>query len=147
MANVAADDLSRLTVADIMQNRVTTVHADTSLGDVARLLWEEGISAAPVLDDDNRLLGVISASDIVRFKAYGGPPHAGRGPCARDLMTAATIQVRSTTSVPELARFLVKAGVHRALVVEQGRLTGIVSTFDIVEAVAAAAPAAAAGAG
>ncbi|HSJ25321.1 MAG TPA: CBS domain-containing protein [Longimicrobiales bacterium] len=140
MMDAAAENLARLKVADIMQNRVTTVHADTSLGDVARLLWEEGISAAPVLDDDGRLLGVISASDIVRFKAYGGPAHAGRGPCARDLMTAATIHVRPGTSVPELARFLVRAGIHRALVVEHGRLAGIVSTFDIVEAVAGAAP-------
>lgn len=48
-------------------------------------------------------------------------------------MTPATFAVRSTTSVVELARFLVRAGIHRALVIDAGRLTGVVSTFDIVQ--------------
>lgn len=129
--------LTGTTVADIMQHRVTTVDADTPLSEVARLLWDEAISGAPVLDEDGNLAGLVSASDIVRFKAYGAGHLAGRVATARDVMTPATIHVRSTTSVPELARFLVTAGIHRALVVDHGRLTGIVSAFDIVEAVAA----------
>jgi CBS-domain-containing membrane protein len=136
MSAIVADRLAQLTVADIMQNRVLSVKADAPLGDVARLLWEEGISGAPVLDESGRLAGLVSSSDIVRFKAYPGPVAGGRGPCARDVMTPVTINVRSATSLPELARFLINAGVHRALVVDQGRLVGIVSALDIVEAVA-----------
>jgi CBS domain-containing protein len=135
MNPIVADSLGQLTVADIMQHRVTTVPADASLGDVARLLWEEGISGAPVLDENGRLLGLVSSSDIVRFKAFPTAVPGGAA-CARDVMTAVTINVRPRTSVPELARFLINAGVHRALVVDHGRLVGIVSAFDIVEAVA-----------
>jgi CBS-domain-containing membrane protein len=141
MNGIVADSLAQLTVADIMQHRVMTVDAAASLADVARLLWEEGISGAPVVDENRRLLGLVSASDILRFKAY---PRLvdGRSPTARDVMTAVTINVRPTTRLPDLARFLINAGVHRALVVDRGQLAGIVSAIDIVEAVAEYVPAA-----
>jgi CBS domain-containing protein len=134
---ITAPGIAALTVADIMENRVATVSLDSPLAEVARLLWEEEISGAPVLDEQGHLAGFVSSSDIVRFKAYGAGPLVGRTARARDVMTGATIQVRPTTTVPALARFLVNAGIHRALVVDQGRLLGIVSAFDIVEAVAA----------
>jgi CBS domain-containing protein len=139
--------LAAITVADIMEHRVTTVPLDMPLSEVARQLWEDGISGAPVVDDAGRLAGFISASDIVRFKAYGAPHHSGRVPAARDVMTPATIHVRPTTCVRDLARFLVNARVHRALVVDEGRLMGIVSAFDIVQAVADEAELAVAAAG
>jgi CBS domain-containing protein len=123
---ITAPGIAALTVADIMENRVATVSLDSPLAEVARLLWEEEISGAPVLDEQGHLAGFVSSSDIVRFKAYGAGPLVGR-----------TVRVRPTTTVPALARFLVNAGIHRALVVDQGRLLGIVSAFDIVEAVAA----------
>lgn len=150
------------TVADIMQHRVVTVLADTPLTEVARVLWDEQVGGVPVVDESGRPIGLVSASDLVRFKAFGShyepPAAAGRGGltthevaplrhglqpragrvgrghgAARDVMTPATFAVRSTTSVVELARFLVRAGIHRALVIDAGRLTGIVSAFDIVQ--------------
>jgi CBS domain-containing protein len=156
------------TVADIMQYRVVTVLADTPLSEVARVLWDEQVGGVPVVDESGRPIGFVSASDIVRFKAFGRhyePPAAaglsglaspevaplrhglhrrraggGGDGAARDVMTPATFAVRSAASVVELARFLVRAGIHRALVVDNGRLIGIVSAFDIVQDLAEQPP-------
>jgi CBS domain-containing protein len=56
-----------------------------------------------------------------------------------DIMTPATFTVRPTATVRELARFLVRARIHRALVVDHGKLIGIVSAFDVVRAISGTA--------
>ena len=53
----------------------------------------------------------------------------------RDVMTPATFSVRPEATLPELARFMLHAGIHRALVLEGEALTGIVTTFDVLRAV------------
>jgi MFS transporter, DHA2 family, multidrug resistance protein len=162
-----AIDIGARTVGDIMQHDVAAIFADAPVSEVARLLWDQQVGGAPVVDAVGRPIGFISASDVVRYKAYGvryvpprhnGDPAAlaeyelteplpplapGRAgePVARQLMTPATISVRPETTVPELARFLVNAGIHRALVMDHGQLLGIVSVSDIVEEVARSAPA------
>lgn len=57
----------------------------------------------------------------------------------REIMTPATFSVQPDTPVPDVARFLLEPRIHRALVLERGRLRGIVTTFDIVRSVAEAA--------
>jgi CBS domain-containing protein len=164
--------LAARTVEDIMQHRVRTVSAETPLSEVARLLWDEQVSGAPVVAEDGSPIGFVSTSDLARFKAFGpkyrppgsasdvphvatpefaalaavaappAKPHAAPGHEAvvRDVMTPATFSVRPGTSVYALARFLTRAGIHRALVIEDGRLEGIVSAFDIVGELARYAP-------
>jgi CBS domain-containing protein len=165
MSSAAEMDFSRRTVADIMQHRVVTVTADAPLAEVARVLWDEQISGVPVLDERGQPIGFVSASDLVRYKAFGlhyeepgaagrrglsspdleplaggmrrrRQPTARRSVTASDVMTPATLTVRSTSTVVDLARFLVRSGVHHALVLDDGRLSGIVSAYDIVQEVA-----------
>ena len=65
-------------------------------------------------------------------------PHTSfDGWTVEDIMTPATFSVRPDATLPELARFLLRGQIHRALVTREGRLLGIVTTFDIVRAVAA----------
>ncbi|HEX6135286.1 MAG TPA: CBS domain-containing protein [Longimicrobiales bacterium] len=128
--------LAHRLVGDIMESRVRTVPADMPLSEAARLLWEQEISGAPVLDGSGNPVGVLSASDIVRVKGFGAKKDA----VVSDVMTHATFAVRISTTVAELARFLIKASVHRALVMDGPRLVGIVSTSDIVRALADLAP-------
>lgn len=58
----------------------------------------------------------------------------------RDIMTRATFQVRPDASIRELAQYFTTSRIHRALVFEDGRLVGIVTTMDIVSAVAGMVP-------
>jgi CBS domain-containing protein len=146
-----------------MQRDVLTVFAEAPVSDVARLLWDSHIGGAPVVNALGRPIGFISSSDVVRYKAYGIrlslPPNGAaneaavaeyellqplppmresraREPVARDLMTPTAIWIRPNATVPELARFLTEAGIHRAVVMEAGLLVGIASVSDIVREVA-----------
>lgn len=69
--------------------------------------------------------------EATRAAAVGVPE-----PVAGDIMMPATFSVRRDATVHALARFLTNAAIHRALVVEDGRLLGIVSVSDVVEALA-----------
>ncbi|MBI4538510.1 MAG: CBS domain-containing protein [Gemmatimonadetes bacterium] len=60
------------------------------------------------------------------------------GHTVRDIMTPARFAVRPDAMIAETARFLVRAGIHRALVLERGRLRGIVTAMDVLRAVAEA---------
>lgn len=77
-----------------------------------------------------------------RFPAYLPPelPQSELGARAvREIMTPATVSVRASAGVVDLARLLTRAGVHRALVLEDGRLAGLVSAMDVVRVVAESA--------
>lgn len=169
-------------VRDVMQTRVATASPEMTVRELARFWDEHGISGAPVCDVSGKVLGVVSATDLVRLAAdeaditddidplrpdfppeeveedteeaawyyflareapalYEGVP-AGIPEAVfdeftvRDIMTPAVLSVRPNATVPELARFLLRARIHRALVMEAGKLIGIVTAFDVLRAVA-----------
>jgi len=55
-----------LNASDIMTTHVITVKKETSLKDLARLLYEHHINGVPVVDDDGQLIGIICESDLIR---------------------------------------------------------------------------------
>ena len=143
------------TAADLMQTSIVTVTPDDPLHIVQRLLHEEGIHGAPVVDEQGKLRGIITSTDILRgaSEAHDGEPVYfaqepepvpgwGMGPedfkerlqgtSVADLMTEELIQVSPSTPVGQIAKTLLAHRVHRALVVERGKLCGIVSAFDLI---------------
>jgi CBS domain-containing protein len=149
----------RLTARDVMQSEVVSVRASDTLGEVERVLSEARVSGVPVLDDDGRVLGVLSVKDLVRQRAEQ-PPERGDGAvaaaddllddvepmafhgladesvCAADLMTTDVASVAPDTKLVDIARKMVEREVHRLLVVEKGRLAGLVSTMDVLRPIA-----------
>jgi CBS domain-containing protein len=134
--------MSGLTVGDVMTRDVRVVRRSTPLKEIARRLTEHGVSAMPVLDEEDRLLGVVSEADLVGQEARGArrdvrgrpfrrePPAGGT---AKDLMTTPVITVSSGTAVARAARLMQARGVKRLVVVDpEGRLVGIVSRADLV---------------
>jgi acetoin utilization protein AcuB len=63
------DLLANLKVAEIMTRNPTTIHEDASIGDAARVMLEKKFSGLPVVDQENRLVGIITESDIFRLVA------------------------------------------------------------------------------
>jgi CBS domain-containing protein len=133
--------------ADIMQRDVVTFQPDSRASQAARLLYEQGITGAPVVES-GKVIGFVSASDMMRLVAYGpkaelptdAEGNEAREPTVRDLMMPATFRVEPGTTLPKLASFLLHAGVHRALVMEGDQLVGIVSATDVLRAVASEWP-------
>ncbi|NUT49039.1 MAG: CBS domain-containing protein [Saccharothrix sp.] len=138
-------------VRAVMSTDVVTVGPDTEFHEIVHRLQLHDVSAAPVVDADGRVLGLVSEADLLRKEAHAGGEKAGvhevdRGPVAarrarakaqarkaRELMTAPAVTVRSDQSVVDAARLLERHGVKRLPVVDgDGRLEGIVSRCDLL---------------
>jgi CBS-domain-containing membrane protein len=141
--------------ADIMTREVITVHEDASVESVARLLAERGISAVPVVDNQNRVIGVLSEGDLLHRVETGTErrrswwldmlastdklaedyvkSHGGK---AKDVMTRDVISVTETTAVAEIAVLLETNRIKRVPVLRDGKLIGIVSRANLVRALA-----------
>ena len=152
------DRLDTILAADVMQTQLITVHAGDPIHEVERVLADAQVSGVPVLDDNDHVLGVISTTDLVHRAAESDDPEGAedRGaiddvdetevaayhravagqPCAGDLMTADVASVPRHATLREMAGVMVGKPVHRLLVLDQGRLVGLVSTMDVLRAIA-----------
>jgi CBS domain-containing protein len=127
-------------VAELMQTEVQAVAPDTSLSDAAMTLADAHISGLPVIGRNGSLVGVISTTDILGSEQDVDDQAARRSlfetARVRDLMTPQPVTIAPGASIKEAAQLLLSADVHRLFVVEDGRLVGVLSTTDIVQAVA-----------
>ncbi|HLG75725.1 MAG TPA: CBS domain-containing protein [Ktedonobacteraceae bacterium] len=112
-----------------MTRRVYTTSPQTSVQEVAQLLHRERISGVPVIDDRGQLIGMITEADIIR--------NIGRDDLkVADIMSCQLITVSEDTSVSDIAALLAERRIKRVPVVQEGKVIGIVSRADIVQAVA-----------
>lgn len=113
---------------------VTTTLA-APVPDVARLLADRRISAVPVVDPRGSIVGVVSRTDLVRDQQR---PAGERAATAGALMTQGPIVAEPSASLGSIARLMREHRIHRVFLVESGRLCGVVSTTDLIRAVAEA---------
>ena len=128
-------------VAELMQTEVQTVPPDAVLNEVAVTLADYHISGLPVVDGSGRLIGVISTTDIVTAEEET-TDQASRDALfertlVRDLMTPRPLTISPEAEVRDAALQMLQADVHRLFVTEGERLVGVISTTDIMRAVAA----------
>ena len=138
---------------DVMTTVVATIPADATVREAAKLMLERGISALPVMDGKDRVVGMVSEGDLVRRAELGTDAprswwlrafaeDAARdylrthGASVRGVMASPVIGVRRTTPLDEVARLLEKHRIKRVPVLEAGRLVGIVSRADLVRRLA-----------
>ena len=133
------------TVADVMTRDVVAVRKDAQFKDIVRVMRARRFSALPVLDDDDKVIGVVSEDDLLvreGFRAADGGlrflfRHADRvkagGLTAVGLMTRPAITIRPDAGVAEAARTLHTRHVKRLPVVTgDGRIVGVVSRADLL---------------
>lgn len=152
-------DFARLTAADIMQADLVTVLVSDPAHVIERVLADAKVSGVPVLDHDDRLVGIVTMADLVRryaeaqdlpedtdYPAFGDDVEETEivafdrenrlQASAGDLMTTEVQTVAPTATLREVARLMVDQRIHRVLVSERGRVVGLVSTLDILRALA-----------
>jgi CBS domain-containing protein len=138
-------------VKDLMTTDVLTVRPSTLLKDAAALLAERRISGLPVVDDEGRVLGVLSEGDIL-YKETGAKDKPGLidrllsvPPVGVDLklaaktvgeaMTTPALTIRPRRPVTEAASVMIEEGVNRLPVIDdEERLIGIITRADLVRA-------------
>ena len=127
-------------VADLMQLDLVTVAPEATVAEAETLLAVNHLTALPVVDGDGRLLGVLSASDLVAADVECDEAsqlatlHAGTQVHA--VMTPRPFTVGPEAGVREAARLMLYTGVHRLYVTRDDRPLGVISTSDVVRGVA-----------
>jgi len=149
--------LKDLTAADIMQPNVVTIKEDASVRELAELLSKKKISGAPVVDDQNRVVGIVSEGDLVlqdadihfphyiellgnivyleSVKKYEDRLRKVAAASVSEIMTTDVISVQKDTSVHEVATLMTDKKVNRLPVLDGNILVGIVTRADLVRAV------------
>lgn len=143
-----------MAVSNIMTRKLITVTADTAIEDISKLIIANRISGVPVVDSDNRVVGMVTQSDIIFRQIHNEPTFAattedlvllkegmkaekrlGAGNTAKDIMTSPVITAHENDSIREVVELITKEKIKRVVIVdEEGRLVGIVSKMDIVKA-------------
>ncbi|MGB0087487.1 MAG: CBS domain-containing protein [Rhodomicrobiaceae bacterium] len=142
--------------ADIMTKDVVTVSDQSYVQDAAKLLLQHRISALPVVDSAGGLVGIVSEGDLIR-RVESGTQHqnawwlemlADADSLARqyvrehsrkivDIMTRSVVTAKPDADLGDIANLLEKHGIKRVPIVEDGRIVGIVSRSNLIQALAA----------
>jgi CBS domain-containing protein len=118
-----------LTAADIMQDQLVTVHFETSLRDAIDLLLREKISGLPVVDDNGRLVGVISEFAMLAM-VYD---ESVQCQSVENHMTRDVITVEADDPISRIADLCIVHRVRRLPVMKDGRLVGLIARRDVLE--------------
>ena len=148
-------------VRDIMDSDPATVRPETPVQEVVATLRENELPGLPVVDDDGRVVGIVTEADLVLpdddgdlhiphyINLFGGTIfleplsrfeqrlRKAFASNAGDMMTADPETVTPDTTVQEAARLIHETGHNRLPVVEDGRLVGVVTRVDVLGALAA----------
>jgi CBS domain-containing protein len=132
----------QLLVRDLMTERPKTTTGDASLRRAAIELIHSGLGALPVVDDDQRLLGMLSERELMRHLLVtevlsdGNVRHAAPAlqnrKTVREAMTRQVLCVAPEQPVAEVAALMMNKDVERVPVVREGRLVGFLTRGDIV---------------
>ncbi len=142
-----------MNAADVMVSNVISVRADTTVEKIADTLLTNRISAVPVVDEHGGLVGIVSEGDLIHRVEAGTERHrswwlemlTGKEVLARefvksharkaaDVMSHPAIAVRPDTSLSDIASLLEKHRIKRVPVVSHGKIVGIVSRANLIQA-------------
>ena len=142
-----------MNAADVMVSNVISVRPDTSVTEIAEKLLANRISAVPVVDEEGTLVGIVSEGDLIHRVENDTEQHrswwlellTGKEILARefvksharkaiDVMSRAVVSVKPDTPLGEIASLLEQHRIKRVPVVADGKMVGIVSRANLVQA-------------
>jgi CBS domain-containing protein len=142
---------------DVMVAPVITAKPSATVKEVAELFLEKRISAAPVIDSQEKLVGIVSEGDLLHRVEAGTERHhswwlkgfigndtlaaeyvKSHGRKVSDVMTRKVITASPETPLHEVATLMEKNAIKRVPILENGQLVGIVSRANLIQAVATA---------
>ncbi len=140
---------------DVMVRDVITVHRDTEVAEAIKLLSDHDVSALPVVDSEGHLIGIVSEADFIHRAEIGTEKHrpwwieavtgaaalAGdfaksHGKKVEEVMTEDVITAAEDTPLAEIATLLERKRIKRLPITRHGKLVGIVSRANLIQALA-----------
>jgi len=140
---------------DVMERHVISVHPDTDVGEAIKLLSKHDVSALPVVDAHNHLLGLISEADLIHRVEIGTEKHhpwwveavtgasalaeefaKSHGKKVHELMTKEVVSASEETPLSEIASLLERKRIKRVPITKNGKLVGVVSRSNLIQALA-----------
>lgn len=140
---------------DVMTTDVISVAPEASVTDAAQLMLDRRISGVPVVDDADRLVGIVTEGDLMRraelvterrpwWQALAASPEEqartyvkAHGLTVRDVMTREVATLDEEEPLDRVAMLLEERGIKRAPVVRDGRIVGIVSRANLLQGLVA----------
>lgn len=122
---IAGNQYTSIQLSDIMSYPVVTVNEDTKIEEVAMILRDMGCTGVPVVDKDDRVVGVISRRD---FKKIRKTSHM-QSP-VKAFMSRKVITIDHTKSPIEAAKLMIKHDIGRLPVMKEDQLIGIITRSD-----------------
>jgi CBS-domain-containing membrane protein len=147
-----------LTAKDIMTSDVITVQMTTTVKELAEILWKNRISGAPVLDDDGKVISVVTENDLIdQSKKVHIPTMISlldsviflesskkteaeikkmAGNTVQDICSKELVSVSEDTGLDHIATIMAEKKVHTLPVIQDDRLTGVIGKSDIIRTMA-----------
>ncbi len=150
-APILLEEEEGLVARDIMTRKVITVSPETTVEEISKRLVAKGITGVPVVDEKNRVTGVVSESDIIFAEIHQEPHLVDRlkkvvlpethemegvpGTTASEIMTSPPITAPEETPLIELIEMTTEKKIKRIFIVDkEGHPVGVVSKIDLVKA-------------
>jgi CBS domain-containing protein len=145
-----------LKAKDIMTKEVITVKPETTLEELARLLMKRQISGAPVIDDNGKIIGIVTENDLISknsrlhiptilrlFDAYiplgtskmESDIKRMAASTVEDICTKEIITVDEEAAVEYIATIMTEKRIHILPVVREGKLVGIIGKKDLIKGI------------
>jgi len=126
---------------DLMRKEVLTIEAGESVATLMDVLVREHVHGLPVVDEEGRLVGMVTQQDIffatVTLDRQGNGSEDGEPSPelkVRDIMTSPAVSADEDTEVLSLCKMLTRLRIHRVPIVRDGKISGIISSLDICAA-------------
>ena len=147
-----------LKAKDIMTSEVITVQMETTVNELAEVLWKKRISGAPVLDDDGKVVAVVTENDLIdQSKKIHIPTMISlldsviflesskktekeiqkmAGNTVQDICSRELVTVNEETGLDEIATIMANKKVHTLPVLLDDNLVGVIGKSDIIRSMA-----------
>jgi len=128
---------SAMLAKNLMVTDVATVKDDLPVDDLCDVLQAAHVNGLPVLNEQDELVGIVTEQDVLYGTMGGADGSPGATPLrVRDIMTSPAVCATGETDVVELCRLMWGMRIHRIPIVSDGRVIGMVSSLDLVRAIA-----------